>query len=736
MKIPFRLAIVAVVVGLLLVTGGSLIIYSAIRSRQDVEILKQAYLEKTVEVGVEAVLQLPRQVETILLAQRSLAEGKALPTEASIALGQVFASVLRQVPDLTWLSYGEEATGRFAGANRVGPKKIVVNVSDPARNHGVPQEFRADRGANLEPFVRTPPLTEPYDPRTRLWYQRAISARDGIIWMPPYMFAEGVKGVTAAVAVRVEPGGAIRGVLTADFSLSGIDHFLKSVKVGQRGIILLFTRDGEFLGGGSGSGLEAVRRARSDRTLPLSGSDGTTVRTSEVVGGLKYDILARSVSPSHGLDWIIVISVPEEDFMGTVYANRRIAVAITLGGLALAMCTGFLLSTRIANSLVGVTEELGRIAKLTIGGAAAPLSVLKEISLLQEAVVRVKASLRSFTHFAPEEIVREVVVSGRETMLSGEKREVTLLFCDLRGFTGFAEKTRPEALVAILNDHFDTLSAIVVKHRGYVIDFLGDSVFAAFGALQACPDHAARAVGCAIEMQLARWTRDGENFSRGWPPLEIGIGINTGSAVVGNMGSNLRIKYGVVGHPVNLAARIETFTAAGQILVSDSTREAIGDLLVAQGPLEAEGKGVGSIIRMWDVRGLKGPTPLELPSPLSDLAVIDPPLDAYVRLIHGKEIDAEAYPAELLRLGSAGAQVRTSALMPAFGGVQVLFQWEDGTSATLNGRILGGSEQEIRQCVVLVRFEGLDWNTRARLKALVGSRVARYVQGDALHKPI
>jgi adenylate cyclase len=725
MKISFRLAIVTVVVGLLLVTGGFLTAFSAIRSRLDIEILKRAYLEKTVEAGVGEVLRLPRHVEAILLAHHSLAEGKALPTEDSIALGQLFASVLRQAPDLTWLSYSDEASGRFAGANRVGPEDIVVNISDPGRKHGVPQEFLTGGGVALEPFVRTPPLTEPYDPRTRPFYQRATSAPGGIVWMPPYMFAEGVKGVTAAVAVRVEPGGAIQGVLTADFSLSGIDHFLKSVRVGQRGIVLLFTRDGEFLGGGSGPGLEAVGRALSDRTLALDSSDGSTVRISEVVGGLGYEVLARSFSPSHGLDWIIVVSIPEEDFMGTVYANRRIAVAITLGGLAVAVCMGVLLSTRIANSLAGVTDELGRIAKFTIGGAVAPVSILKEIYLLQEAVVRVKASLRSFTLFAPEEIVHEVVVSGRETILSGEKREVTLLFCDLRGFTGFAEKTRPEELVAILNDHFDTLSALVVKHGGYVIDFLGDSVFAAFGALQTCPDHAARAVSCAIEMQLLRRARDKENYARGWPPMEIGIGINTGSAVVGNMGSHLRIKYGVVGHSVNLAARIETFTVAGQILVSDSTREAIGDMLVSQGPLEAEGKGVGSIIRMWDVRRIKGPTPFELPSPVSDLVLLDQPLDASVRIIHRKEICADAHPAELLRLGSVGAEVRTTALMSVFGAAQVLFLWEDGTSASLNGRVLGFSEQKEGQRVVLVRFEGLDWNTRARLKALAASRVTQ-----------
>src|SRR5262249_53895000 len=153
------------------------------------------------------------------------------------------------------------------------------------------------------------------------------------------------------------------------------------------------------------------------------------------------DVAARSLAPGAGPEWTVAVAVPDEAFMGPVHANRRAAIVIALAGLALAVVAGILLSTGIARSLAGATRELGRIARFELQAPAPPRSILREVSQLQGAVGRVTASLRSFSRYAPEEIVREVVVSGREAMLSGEKREVTVLFSDLRGFTGFAERT-------------------------------------------------------------------------------------------------------------------------------------------------------------------------------------------------------------------------------------------------------------------------------------------------------
>ena len=720
MKIPFRMAILAATVGLLVITAASLIAYAVVQSRRTIAVLKQTYLAAVAEAAAGEVARLPRRAEDLLLAHRALAEANRLTIEQPVTLGRLFARVLTDVPEFAWLSYGDDASGQFAGANRIDADLVVINVSDPRRRGGVPREYRVTANGALVPFTRTPPVTAVYDPRPRAWYRQAVATPERIVWLPPYRFSEGVMGVTAALAVRGGPARSVRGVLTADFSLVGIDRFLRTLRVRERGVVLLFTTDGELLAGPPGPGREAVRRAVPDWSMARDSPDRLAPRPSEtMVDGAAYDVVARPVNPDTSLNWTVVVSVPEDDFLGVVYAQRRTAMLIALAGVLLAAGVGILLSTGMANSLGTVTGELDRLARFVLGTTLGARSRMKEIAQLQEAVGRMTASLRSFTRYAPEDIVREVVVSGREAMLSGENREVSLLFSDLRGFTGLAERRRPEEVVAILNDHFDLLSGLVVEHGGYVVDFLGDSLFAVFGAPRVATDHAEQAVTCAIEMQRARQTQNERHRDRGWPPLEIGVGVNTGVAVVGNMGSHLRIKYGVVGHSVNLAARIESFTVAGQVLVSDATRQAVGARLGLEGPLEVEGKGVGPRIRVWLVRRLEGPVPLELPSPTGSLAALHTPLRAEMRVLQGKQIGAENHSVQIVRLGATGAEIRTRVDVPTLGSMQLTLGWPDGGSRRLGGRVIGRAGEGTADRTLLVRFEGLDWETRARLESLV-----------------
>ena len=714
-RIPFRVAIITVVVGLLVVTCGVLLAYVLYRGQQSVEILKRDYLGQVADTTVREVARLPHTAAQVLRVQRYRFESGYYSTDDEIGLARALAGALQANPDIKWVSYSEATTGRFMGAHRLQGDDFVLNVSDPHQNRGVPREFHAD---TLEPYVRTPPLTEPYEPRTGAWYQRAVAQPGTIVWMPPYVFAEGVQGITAAVAVRDEMQRVL-GVATVDFALTGVANFLQTIKIGRRGVVTLFDQGGKLLAGVPGPGRDAATQALESwtRTAPGAVPDAEVRRAEVMVEGAQWDVAARSLTPGSGFEWTAAVAVPDEDFMGPVYANRRAAMGIALGGLVLAVVAGVLLSTGIARALGGATQALDRMARFDLESAALPRSRLREVALLEDAVGRVTASLRSFSRYAPEEIVREVVVSGREAMLSGEKREVSVLFTDLRGFTGFSERSRPEEVVAILNDHFELLVALVVRYGGFVVDFLGDSVFAVFGAPQADTDHGTRAVACAIEMQCARTARNEANRARGWPPLEMGVGINTGTAVVGNMGSHHRIKYGVVGHMVNVAARIETFTVGGQILVADATRAALGERLVAHGPLEAEGKGLGTVLHLWDVQMLRGDPGLELPSLGRDLAVLPQPLEARVRLVLGKQIDRQPYAARLYRLGAGGAELESEAPLAVFGALQVLLPTPTGPNGleVLDAKVIALSEWHGTRTVV-ARFTGLDWDTQGRIE--------------------
>jgi class 3 adenylate cyclase len=718
-RIPFRVALVTVVVGLLAVTCGALITYGLYANQHNYEILKRQYIDQVAQAAAREVARLPRTAAQRLRIERQRFESGQYAGRDELALAAVLAGVLQAEPEVQWLSYGD-ATGRFAGARRASGDDIFLNVSDPRRNGGVPREFRA---GTLQPFLPDKPLA-PYDPRTRGWYQRALESPDAIVWLPPYGFAEGVTGITAAAAVR--GGEGVRGVLTVDFTVAGLERALQAIEL-EGGAVMLFDYSGNLLAGPPGAEREAaIHGVRDWQGLPLAPD---TVRRREIeLAGTRWEVAGRSLPPGAGPDWMVVTAVREEAFMGAVYANRRAAIAIVLCGVALAIVVGTLIANAIARSLGSAARALDRVAKYQLEDPAPPSSVLREVFRLQRAVRRVTASLRSFTRYAPEEIVRDVVATGREAMLSGERREVTVLFSDLRGFTGFAEKLRPEEVVAILNDHFELLVTLIARHGGFVVDFLGDAVFAVFGALEAHADHAERAVACAIEMQRARAARNEENRARGWPRMEMGVGIGTGAAVVGNMGALRRIKYGVVGHVVNLAARIETFTIGGQVLVSEATRRSLGERVMADGPVEVAGKGVSENLRLWEVLALRGETMRVLPAVVHDLVVLEPALDAGVRLVLGKQVDPQVHPARLRKLGAAGAEFQSPAPIGMFAAVQMLL----ADSLVIDGKVVELTERDGVPSA-LVRFTGVDWETRARIDAFARERSLRGY--DAASKP-
>jgi adenylate cyclase len=212
----------------------------------------------------------------------------------------------------------------------------------------------------------------------------------------------------------------------------------------------------------------------------------------------------------------------------------------------------------------------------------------------------------------------------------------------------------------------------------------------------------------------------------------MGVGLDTGSAVVGNMGALRRIKYGVVGHLVNAAARIETFTVGGQVLVSDAVRTALGDRLVADGPVEVEGKGLGAAMRLWEVLTLRGETTLVLPSPVRDVVVLTDPLDATVRIFHGKQLDRTRHAARVHRLGAGGGELTSEAPLAVFSTVHVNLPAlaACGGADGVDGKIVAVGERD-GVATALVRFTGVGWDTRDRLEVLARGEERPRTSDDA-----
>lgn len=228
------------------------------------------------------------------------------------------------------------------------------------------------------------------------------------------------------------------------------------------------------------------------------------------------------------------------------------------------------------------------------------------IRTLVDEVERRNEFIRSvFGRYLTDEVAETLLESPEALAMGGERREVSVLLADLRGFTSFSAHRDPQDVMRVVNNFLSKMTEVIIDHGGTIDEFIGDAILALFGAPRALEDHAQRAVACAVAMQQAMEQVNRENLAVGLPEVAIGIGINTGEVVVGNIGSERRAKYGVVGHNVNMAARIEGYTSGGQTLISENTRNICGDALRINAEIRVLPKGFDQEIPIYDVAGIE-----------------------------------------------------------------------------------------------------------------------------------
>ena len=181
-----------------------------------------------------------------------------------------------------------------------------------------------------------------------------------------------------------------------------------------------------------------------------------------------------------------------------------------------------------------------------------------------------------FGQYVPPELAAEMSQDPAHYTMEGQSRDMTVLFSDIRGFTNFSEKLPPAELAEVLNAYLSTMTRIVQQQRGTIDKYIGDAIMAFWNAPVDLADHATRAVQTALDMQAALPQLNREFAARGWPEVKIGVGVNTGRMSVGNMGSEFRMSYTVMGDAVNLGSRLEGITKqyGVGILVTQPTVEA------------------------------------------------------------------------------------------------------------------------------------------------------------------
>ena len=226
---------------------------------------------------------------------------------------------------------------------------------------------------------------------------------------------------------------------------------------------------------------------------------------------------------------------------------------------------------------------------------------------LQQKVVEQEQTLKLFVRYVPEQVVKKTLEKSQESIFEGDLRDVAVLFCDIRGFTPLSEELSPKEVVSFLNEYYQIMTEVVKQHNGSVIQFVGDEIFAAFGAFEFYPDNEANAVFCAIKMMETLPVLNKKYKEKFKTEIEIGIGINYGEVVAGNLGSEDRIRYSVTGDTVNTGKRIESITKdhPGVILISDSTYQVVKETIKVKAWDPIFVKGKKDKILVYEVLGLK-----------------------------------------------------------------------------------------------------------------------------------
>jgi class 3 adenylate cyclase len=211
----------------------------------------------------------------------------------------------------------------------------------------------------------------------------------------------------------------------------------------------------------------------------------------------------------------------------------------------------------------------------------------------------------TFGRYVDTEIARDLMRRPEAARLGGEKREVAILMSDLRNFTPLSESLSPEETIRLLNHYFSHMITVIQRHGGIIVDFFGDELLVFFDPLdRPIEPFIQKAIRCALEMQAEILEVNSENSKRGLPRLEMGIAVNSGQVVVGNIGSDTRAKYGIVGAAVNLTHRIQALAAAGEVMVTESVYRRAPEGLSIERSFQASPKGVRESLDVFVIKGI------------------------------------------------------------------------------------------------------------------------------------
>lgn len=372
------------------------------------------------------------------------------------------------------------------------------------------------------------------------------------------------------------------GELVGSIAISlRFDHLLQDVlSLGwwQSDMACLVDQDGQYL-----AHTAAFMTGRS-----RLGEDGNTLELA-ILEEMKHKPFGTILGPGHPAKevagfcriemspWTIVLFAPGEKILAPIVRYRAYYALGTIVCILFVVLLVRLDTRRMIRSLIAVSRSAKKVAR---GEYGEPLKVDRsdEIGQLIQSFNVMVAGLKdrdfivnTFGRYVDPEIARDLLQRPEASRLGGKKRQVAILMADIRGFTPLSESLSPDKIILFLNRYLAHIISVVQKHRGIIVDFFGDAILAFFDPFEGPVQPAVgQALECAFEMRHGMGPFNQAMKEAGLPELSMGIGIHIGEVVVGNIGSETRAKYGIVGSPVNITQRIQSEAGPGEVIISEA----------------------------------------------------------------------------------------------------------------------------------------------------------------------
>ncbi len=331
----------------------------------------------------------------------------------------------------------------------------------------------------------------------------------------------------------------------------------------------------------------------------------------------------------------------------------------------------------------------------------------------------------TFGRYLSKEVVDELLNSPQGLEMSGESRQVTFLVSDLRGFTSISDRLSPHDVIQILNHYFERMVEIIARYQGTVDELQGDGILVFFGAPLSAKDDPERAIACAVEMQSTMPEINKFLRQKNLPQLSMGIGINTGEVVVGNIGSEKRTKYGAVGTPINTTYRIESHTVGGQVLISHGTYEKISVKLKVRETFQVQFKGIDHPVALYDVTGIEGKYSVFLPEVQTKaLKHLKRPLMVSCFPLEGKEVSEKSIQGQITRLDVSEAEVLLQGEIQVRSNLKLIIHTDTAQHLSeIYAKVVmvESSEGRPHQSKVRVKFTSLPQDTRTYIREKLGN---------------